>query len=102
MALTFPVENADDDEFFAVTEGMGLLGGQTVLLNEVLAAQGSRTLLEISIDQDGYVDAVLAGRLDDESLDLLQQALTNLRGQAQVGRDEHGVAVLQITSRPVS
>lgn len=48
--LKFNIDNASDDEFFAVTEGLALAG-------QVMEEKGSGTLLTINLSAEGGMTA---------------------------------------------
>lgn len=72
--LTFNIDETSDDEYFAITEALALAG-------TAMEEKNTRTLLLLRLGEDGN-DAILAGTVDETSIEKLESLLHELKERA--------------------
>ena len=83
----FNIEDENDDEFMAVTEGLALAG-------QAMEDHSAHTVLAISLDNQGGHFAVLSGRADADAINQIENLLANLRSVIEgSGEDSAYVAI---------
>lgn len=90
--LKFNIDNANDDEFFAVTEGLALAG-------QVMEEKGSGTLLTINLSAEGGNDGILSGTVDEKALLKLEAIFEQLKARALEENGEDAM-VLHLEEQP--
>lgn len=84
------IDNADDDEYMAVTEAMGLIG-------QAQEDKGTGSLLAINIGLDGSHSGVMGGTLDTQTIERFEEIIEQLK-QAAAEDQEEGAKVLHVWS----
>jgi len=74
------IDNMPDDTFMAVTEALGIAG-------EAMDEHQSETLLIVSLSSDGN-NAILGGKINEESLEQLRNLLDELEEKADNSEGE--------------
>ena len=72
--LTFNIDEVSDDEFFAITEGLALIGA-------AMEEKSTSALLAIRLGEEG-ADAVLAGTVGEAAIEKLEELLAQLKERA--------------------
>lgn len=87
--LQFNIDEASDDEYFAVTEGMALIG-------TAMEEKPTSTLLVLRLGADGN-DAILAGAVSGHTIEKLDALLIKLKDRAQLeASDADGALTLHL------
>ena len=87
--LQFNIDEASDDEYFAVTEGMALIGA-------AMEEKPTSTLLVLRLGADGN-DAILAGAVSGHTIEKLDALLVKLKERAQLeASDSDGALTLHL------